>query len=221
MGNEYLYKPISWKGFLQQLHFLIARSGYRYFHVTYYPEQKQDKWDKIDQKMIAKYQTNTTRSQRFRNKEKKNANFWFLRYENVAVVLMATDKFKGAKTQVREGIEISDEFFDITKKHMKIKIGKMSNFKLHYVDGSLTISMANEMYTDIKYKLMEVAKEKNLNKARYEFQKLNGLPAWSGINAQKFQLLDVVVQELKRHNIKAKKNTFFVKLSRDKVKVFE
>ncbi|MGG4425000.1 hypothetical protein ABEP71_19120 [Bacillus velezensis] len=221
MGNKYLYKPTSWQGFLQQLDFLIAKSGYRYFHVTNYPEHKQDKWDKIDQKLIEKYQTNMTRSQRYRNKEKKNANFWFLRYEGVAVILMATGKFKGAETQVKDGIVIDDEFFDIQKKDLKIKIGKMSNFKIHYVNGKITVSMANQMYQEIKYKLLEVAKLKDLNKAKFEFQKLNGLPAWSGINEQKFQLLDVLVQELKRHNVQAKKSSFFVKLTRNKVKVFE
>ncbi|RAS90776.1 hypothetical protein A3863_07910 [Priestia endophytica] len=221
MGNKYLYKPTSWQGFLQQLHFLLAHSGYRYFHVTHYPEHKQDKWDKIDQKLIEKYQTNMTRSQRYRNKEKKNANFWFLRYDNVAVILMATDKFKGAQTQVKEGITIDDEFYDIQKKSLKVSIGKMSNFKTHFVDGKITISMGNAMFKDIKYKLLEVAKTKNLRQAKYEFEKLNGLPAWGGINKQKFQLLDLLTQELKRHNIKTKKSSFFVKLTRDKVKVFE
>lgn len=221
VGDKYLYKPTSWQGFLQQLEFLIARSGYRYFHVTNYPEQKRDKWEKIDLKLIEKYQTNMTRSQRYRNKEKRNANFWFLRYENVAVILMATDKFKGAKTQVKDGIVIDDQFYDIAKKDLKIDIGKMSSFKIRSVNGKVVVSMTNKMFTEIKYKLLEVAKLKDVNKAKYEFQKLNGLPAWSGINEQKFQLLDVLVQELKRHNVKAKKSSFFVKLTRDKVKVFE
>lgn len=220
MGNEYLYKPTTWQGLLQQIVFLVTQ-GYSYFHVAQYPENKRDKWDKIDKKLIEKYQTNLTRSQRYRNKEKRNANFWFLRYESVAIILMATTDFKGAKTQARPGIVIDDQFFDIHKKDMKINIGKMSSFKVHSIDGKITVSMTNQMFTDIKIKLLEVAKTKDLKKTQFEFHKLNGLPAWAGINKQKFQLLDLVVQELKRHNIKAKKTSFFVKLTRNKVKVYQ
>lgn len=52
VGNKYLYEPTSWQGFVQQLQFLISRSGYRYFSVTYYPEHKKDKWEKIDQRAV-------------------------------------------------------------------------------------------------------------------------------------------------------------------------
>lgn len=221
MGNKYLYIPTSWQGFVQQLNFLITRSGYKYFHVVYYPEHKQDKWEKIDEKLINKYQTNLSVKQRSTNKSKGNANFMFLRYENNAVILMATNKFEGVKTQVREGVVIDDEFFDIENKHLKLYFGRMTSLKLHNVDGVITVSMTNNMFQDKAAMLIEVAKEKNLKKAIYEFGKLNGLPAWGGINDQKFQLLDVIVQELKRHNVKAKKEQFFVKLTRDKVKVFE
>ena len=220
VGNKYYYKPTTWQGFLQQLEFLIARSGYRYFHVTYYPQQKQDKWDKIDQKLIEKYQTNATRSQRYRNKQKKNANFMFLRFDNVAVVLMATSKFKGVKTQVNKDIVIDDDFYDIGTHDLKIELGKMSSYKFHTVGGQITLSMTNKMYKDIRTKLLEVAQTKNLKQAHYEFNKLNGLPVNKGINQQKFQLLDVLVDELKRHNVKAKKSSFFVRLTRVKVKVF-
>lgn len=220
MGNKYLYEPSSWQGLLQQIVFLITK-GYGYFHITNYPESKQDKWVKIDQKLIEKYQTNKTRSQRSRNKEKGNANFWFLRYENVAVILMATTDFKGSKTKVNNGIVIDDEFFDIEKKDMKIEIGRMSSFKIHKSNGSVKVSMTNKMYKEVSTNLKEVAKLKNVSKAKYEFQKLNGLPCWAGIIEQKFMLLDVIVQELKRHNVEVKESSFFVKLTRDKVKVFE
>lgn len=220
MGNKYLYKPTSWQGLIQQIVFLITK-GYGCFHITNYPENKQDKWDKIDLKLIEKYQTNMTRSMRYRNKEKKNANFMFLRYEGVAVILMATNEFKDSKTQVNKGIVIDDEFFDIEKKDMKIAIGRMSSFKIHKVNGSVRVSMTNKMYKEVSTNLQEVAKLKNVSKVKYEFQKLNGLPCWAGIIEQKFMLLDVVVQELKRHNIEVKKSLFFVKLTRDKFKVFE
>ncbi|MCP3033569.1 hypothetical protein LF817_19790 [Halobacillus sp. A1] len=220
MGNKYLYKPTSLAGFLQQIVWLVTR-GYKYFHVTYYPESKKDKWIEIDKKLIGKYQTDMTRSQRYRNKQKKNGNFMFLRYENVAVLLLATDDFKKERTKVKERIVIDDEFFDIEEKNLKFDCGKISSFKIHKTNNTVTVSMANKMFKEVKANLIEVAATKNLSNTRYEFEKLNGLPSWHGINKQKFQLLDLVVDELKHHNVKVKKTTFFVKLSRKKVKVFE
>lgn len=220
MGNKYLYIPTNWQGFVQQLQFLVSRAGYRYFHVSHYPAQKKDKWLKIDNKLIDKYQTNLSAKQRSTNKSKGNANFMFLRFENIAVILMATSNFKGGKTKTREGIVIDDEFFDIASKDLNIEIGRMTGLKIHTADNKITVSMTKKMYQDKSGLLVEVAKEKNVKKAKYEFGKLNGLPAWGGINKQKFQLLKVLVEELKRHNLKVKESMFFVKLARDKVKVF-
>lgn len=148
----------------------------------------------------------------------------FLRFDNVAVVLMATNKFEGVKTQVNKDIVIDDEFFDIEKKPLEIKLGRMSSYKFHKVGKQITISMTNAMFKDIKTKLLETALEiaqtKKVNLAYYEFNKLNGLPVGNGINEQKFLLLDEFVDELKRHSINLKKTSFFVRLTRVKVKVF-
>lgn len=221
MGHKYLYKTTSLAGLVQQTMFLVTK-GYYYFCIVHYPAHKQDKWNKIDSKLIAKYQTNMTRSQRYRNTEKKLANFMFLRFQNVAVILMATKKFEGKKTKTREGITIDDEFYDVREKHLTLEVGRMTGLKIHSVDeGTFTVSMTNAMYEDVAANLKEVAKQKDLAKAQYEFCKLNGLPPWAGINEQKFKLLDLLVRELKRHNVKAKKTEFFVKLKRKSVKVFE
>lgn len=226
MGNKYLYKPTSWQGFVQQTHYLLSRAGYRYYCVTKYPEKKRDKWDKIDEKLINRYHTNISTKQRSTNKKNKNANFMFLRFEDTAIIFMATNKFEGVKTKVRDGILIEDKFFDIQVKSLKLYFGRATSLKIHYNEKqTLTVSMTEQMYQDQTARLYEtalkIAETRNIGLAHYEYSKLNGLPAWRGIIVQKLQLLETFVQELKRHNINVKESQFFVKMKRDAVKVYE
>nr|WP_181726079.1 hypothetical protein [Planococcus sp. (in: firmicutes)]QJS06174.1 hypothetical protein [Planococcus sp. (in: firmicutes)] len=220
MGNKYLYIATSWQGFIQQI-VLLTGSGYRHYCFVNYPEHKQDKFTKIDKKLIRRYETDMQKNQLWRNKKEGNANFKFLRYENMAIILMATNNFQGRKTQTKEGVEIDDDFLSIDKKPLILEFGKETSLKVHSVNGKMTMSMSSLMYKNKKAELLEVAAKKSVKLALYEFGKLNGIPTYSGNFNQRKELLDILVDELKRHNVKVFKNHFYIKNQRTKFKVFD
>jgi hypothetical protein len=64
------YQCRSWQGFVQQLVYLVSRGGYFYYCLVQYPLEKKEKWEKIDTKLIGKYQCDKSKYQRARNKNK-------------------------------------------------------------------------------------------------------------------------------------------------------
>jgi hypothetical protein len=228
--GKYLYKPTTWQGFVQQIVFLMSK-GYRYYYCTQYPEKKKDRFDAIDMKLIEMYQTNQTRSQRVRSKEKGCANFFFLRFNDIAIVLMATNKFEGKKTKTREDIIIDHDFLCIDNRPLSLNLGRVLALKIHTKENRITVSMDRRMFLDKKAELQEVSKRRSYGLAQREFGKLNGLPAYHGIIQQKKELLAYLVSELKRHGVddikdiqekkkKLKTSAFYVKMERTKFKVY-
>lgn len=220
MGNKYYYEPTSWQGFIQQL-ILLMGSGYRHYCFVQYPEHKQDKFKKIDKKLIKRYEADMQKNQLWRNKKEGNANFKFLRFETNAVILMATSDFKNRNTKTKEGIIIDDDFLSIEQKPLTLEFGKELSLRIHTLNGKVTMSMSQKMFRNKKAEFLELAARKKPNLAIYEFGKLNGIPTYRGNFLQKMELLDVLVTELKRHNIKVTKNQFYIKNQRTKFKVFD
>ena len=84
MKLKYLCKDL--KGFMQLVTYLVSR-GYYYHCVIILPEKKRDKFESIDKKLIDKYAADKSKYQRSRQKIKKQANFYYLRLENLAILL--------------------------------------------------------------------------------------------------------------------------------------
>src|SRR5699024_8710462 len=84
--QRYYYLCKNWKGFLQQIVSQLA-FGYEHYHIIVYPEQKKEKWLSIDKKLIDKYKTKKSKFKRSRLKAQGFANFYFLRWENIAIIL--------------------------------------------------------------------------------------------------------------------------------------
>lgn len=193
VSNGYMYEVASWQGLLQHFVYLIGRGYYHYCIVTL-PEKKRNRWQQIDQKIIAKYHTETDKFRRSRRKVNGLANFHYLRWDSVAVILHTEGK-------VDENILVDDKFLDARSVPVILRISKLSVFRIYRYGGRWTINLARETYQGIKAELIELALCRNVKLMVYTFDKLNGYPPWAGIIAQKRQLAQLLCKEAKKHQV--------------------
>src|SRR5690625_3173035 len=176
--QRYYYLCSSWKGFLQQIVSQLA-FGYEYYHITIYPEKKKDKWLQIDKKLIHKYQTKKSKFQRSRIKSKGFANFYFLRWENIAVILHSGGN-------ISNDIVYDDKFKKLSENPMFLKISERITLKIQkskIKNKKVDVFLKKESYQNIKEQIYEVVtKTKRKENIITEFKKLNGLPSYRGIN---------------------------------------
>lgn len=203
---EYNYLVDDWKGLIKELVGLVAR-GYYYYHVEILPAKKREKWPLIDEKLIAKYCTRKSKDQRFRAKKNGIANFFYLRWEDIVVILHTLG-------EVCKEIVYDDKFFDVRRRPMPIDISSETRLVIKAdtvvqanEEGNKTIKekatceMAPKMLAEVKAALADHARSKNIRSLIWEFRKLNGLPAYSGVNAQKFKLKKFIIKQGKLHQL--------------------
>src|SRR5208283_5509662 len=82
-----------WEAYVQQVERLFSY-GYFYFCVIKYPKDKIGKWPHIDQKLIAKYNSNQDKDRRYRIKQKGLANYMLVRHEHQCLLLKTEGKEK-------------------------------------------------------------------------------------------------------------------------------
>ena len=193
----------SWQGFIQQLVYLVSR-GYYYYCLIEYPLRKKEKWHQIDAKLIDKYKCNKSKFQRTRLKNKGNTNFYFIRYEHIALIM---------HTQgiLPDDITMDDTFLDCRNKRarLNITIGSIDLWVMPPGDPNhqkVTVRIAKNSFRGIKDVLLNACRTQRKNIVVREYDKLNGLPAWSGIVRQKRMLADYVVREAGKHCIPLHKN---------------
>src|SRR5690625_4941401 len=191
--QRYYYLCSSWKGFLQQIVSQLA-FGYEYYHITIYPEKKKDKWLQIDKKLIHKYQTKKSKFQRSRIKAKGFVNFYFLRWENIAVILHSDGN-------ISKDITYDDKFKNLGKNPMLLKISERITFKIQISNirnKKIDVFLEKESYQNIKEQIYEIAiKTKRKENIINEFKKLNGLPSYRGINQQQSNLREAFLKHCK------------------------
>lgn len=200
----------TWQGLIQQLVYQVSR-GYRYYHVTYYPECKQDKWPAIDTKLMKKYPP-LSKDQRYRRKMAGDANFYILRWQQCAVILMSSGKHG----------ELGDSFNDIQEKPIAIRVSSIMELIIHQgaTGKGVTVHFSRECYRGLKAILWEAAHTGRKKLVIDEFNKLNGIPAWSGISEQKNQLLAYALVQAKAHKIVTTRADFRFVTKRTIHKVF-
>lgn len=197
----------SWQYLLQQLVYLVGR-GYYYYHVGYIKIDKLDKAKKIDEKIINKYNINLSKDQRARRKKKKLANFYYLRWNCIFIIL---------HTDGNLDIELDDSFYDMRVKHkeadrLKIKVSEVLEFNiaLQYKNSSdkrsVTVTLSNSTYKNFKAEIEEFIQQKQVKKLEQFFENLRGLPAWNGVIKQEYKLLEEVYKLAKKYGLNTKKN---------------
>ena len=211
------YICASWQGLLQQLAWLLSR-GYWYHHVTYLPERKRDRWERIDQKLIKKYGCDKTKWQRARLKKKGVANFYYLRWENVAVLMHTSG-------DIPSDIVYDDTFRNIMakgkKNRLKVQISPLVGFEFYLDDKGITVKLDKQTYAGIKDHLETVVATKNVAKIVHEYNKLNGFPAFRGIVRQKIELAKFILNRAGHHQIRLSPQDLRIITYKPFVTVFE
>lgn len=210
----------SWQGLIQQVVYLVSR-GYYYHHIEYLPQKKSARFPKIDQKLIEKYKADKSKYQRARQKNKKIANFYYLRWDNIAIIMHTL----GA---VEPDIFYDDKFIDIRHNKGKINLKISDYISLDILLGELkqggirhtTVKLDKQTYAGFKNVLRDISKTHNKAIIKREFNKLNGLPAWSGIIEQKRKLAKFLIKEARHNQVDLAEKELRINTFRQPVKVF-
>lgn len=203
MGTKYLnYEVISWQGLIQMIVYLAGR-GYYHWHMIYLPESKQHKWASIDKKLITKYGMDISKYTRRDRKKRNIANFYYLRWEHIAILLHTDGEITGkVQTSIAKLNDTIDEFFDIRKTHMFLNIGDISTYEIYKDQDTIVVKLEKQFYRELKTGLMDVAETKNKSRMKHTFNKLNGMPSWSGVYAQKKALAKFLVKQARKNGVK-------------------
>lgn len=190
----------SWQFMLQQIVYLVSK-GYIYYSLGEIPLDKSNKARSIDSKIIHKYNMDLSKHQRTRRKQKKLANFYYLRWKNQFVILRTEGKLEEP---------VDDVFYNIKSgskggNKFKINIGKELSVNIVLVNGKATVVLDKGTYKDIKTELDELVKNKQIGKLYKRFSMLNSIPAWSGIVKQKFLLQEEIFKAAKKYGLNTKK----------------
>jgi hypothetical protein len=191
--------------------YLIGR-GYYFYHVTELPERKRDRWLSIDRKLIGKYETEKSKFQRCRLKEKRIANFFYLRYESTAIIMHT----QGSTDHVL----YDDKFSDICEKPLTIKAGDNISLVIYVNDEVCSVRFTKETYVGFKAVIADVVKTKNRWEIMREFNLINGIPAYAGIIEQKKRLAAWTVKQARKHQVALKKADLRVNTRRKIYKVW-
>lgn len=210
MGLKYLCG--NWQGFLQQVVTLVGH-GYQHYCLTIYPDSKRDKWRKIDEKLIKKYEADLGKDARYRRQKKGLANCMFLRWECIAIIFRSPGDYA----------QRDDTFVDIEEAPLIFQVGDTLRLKIVPVGsrGRCTAYIDKEVLRDIKAELLDHCRHRRLDILKRRFQALNGIPGFSGITQQKSVLLSEILKEAKRHGLQVKRSDFPIKTRRKIYKVFE
>src|SRR5690625_231781 len=108
---------------------------------------------------------------------------------------------------------------------MFLKISERIIFKIqksNIKNKKVDVFLEKESYRNIKEQIYEIAiKTKRKENIIKEFRKLNGLPAYRGINQQRNNLRIALIKHCKKHNITIKKSDLLIRTKKDIVDVFD
>ncbi|RMD60147.1 hypothetical protein D6833_10305 [Candidatus Parcubacteria bacterium] len=202
----------TWQAWLQQI-VLLASKGYRYYHLTEYPERKRDRWSRIDAKLIAKYQANRPAWEVYRKKKRGLANFKVVRWEQWCVILQSPGRFPD--------LEDPDRFQDMQAVPLLLQISERVAVKVQVVPQGVDVRLSRDTYRNIKAELAELCVRKQVSTLLQSFHKLNGFPAYRGINEQRKQLREFVIREAKRHQLPLDRSSLPLRTRRKVYRVYD
>lgn len=150
--------------------------------MTIYPEQKQEKWGRIDQKLAAKYGLiDQSKFQRYRARKKGYSAFSILRWNSTCLIFKTPGK-------VPSEITADDAFAKVKDRPVKIKVSDFVEIDIGLYGDKVTAKLSKDSYAGVKSYLETLVYRQEVDKAIQIFNRLNGLPATAGIIAQKRKL---------------------------------
>ena len=195
-----------WQAYVQQVVNLFSH-GYFYFCNVSYPREKAGKWRFIDQKLIAKYDTEQDKDRKYRNRKKGLANYMLVRHEHQCLLLRTEGKEKD--------VPDPDHWQDVRCEPYYFRYGTIM-LKIRNVNGKVDVRLEKRCYRDIKGTLAELIARKPfpMDYVVRTFHLLNGFPSYSGIIAQKIMLQKYVIAEAKRHHGRIASSDLWVNTNR-------
>lgn len=213
--GQYNYKCKSWQGFIQQAITLISKGYHYYFIVSPKKSLDEDSWQRIDARIITKFDLErSNKDNRYYNKKRGLANYHYLRYGNISIVL---------RTEGSISDNVKDEkFLDIYAEALVITLSLETSFKISKKvnEKRVTLYLENDTYRSIKAELFTLLEKNRVNDLKNTFALINDFPAYAGINKQKRQLIAELIDKSKKCNNRLKWTDFTLNLRRKIYKVF-
>ena len=179
-----------WRYFLQRIQGNM-KDEYFYYSIFSIPETKMDKAEAIDQKIIEKYGCNMSKDQRHRNKKKGNANFQYFRFQSCGVIMATPGNV----------VDDCEPLINVNIKPMVLRVGtlevvfKRSKVKIKNKEGRViktqtkyTLFLTDKCMEEKKREFNNLAKRGKCEEIIEHFNRLNGIPSYSGIVQNKVKL---------------------------------
>lgn len=170
---------------------------------------------KIDERLMDKFHiTGMSKHNRYYNKKRGIANFLYIRYGSLCLVLKSVGN--------DGGLSESEEFQDIREFPIEVEISNNIQLKINLskTGKSWTAYFARECYRSIKAELLECLEHRQMRDLEYKFGALNNIPAYSGINEQKKQMRNAIFLCAKKNGMVLNKDRFWICFKRKIYKVF-
>ena len=166
----------SWQGLIQGLVTWVSH-GYYFVCKTHYPDHKDQKT--IDEKLIRKYRADLEKTKRWRvRKETGAAMFALIRLERGdGISLLHTE---GTLPSVYD-----DRFIDLRIEPLTVRVSESIVFEILVKHGKTEVCLSGRTYEWMKAGLADAVQTRSKTRIIAQFERLNGLPAYHGIVAQK------------------------------------
>jgi len=174
----------SWQGLIQGLVTWVSH-GYYFVCKTHYPDRKDQKT--IDEKLIRKYRADLEKTKRWRvRKETGAAMFALIRLRGTAYLLHT----EGTLPSVYD-----DRFIDLRIEPLTVRVSESIVFEILVKHGKTEVCLSGRTYEWMKAGLADAVQTRSKTRIIAQFERLNGLPAYHGIVAQKVAIATWLLQE--------------------------
>ncbi len=180
-----------WKEFVK---LMLNHAGHGYFEYCAFviPERKIAKAESIDKKIFSKYpEAGYNKDQRYRRKKAGQANFAYLRWHNVGVILRTEGEVKEKPDP--------EQFFRLDSVPLIFAVGSMVEIKVAKAKAgrNYTAFLSKKSFRTIKGILRDNIHHRRLEVAEKYWDRLCGFPAFSGVLGQMGELTKWVKLECK------------------------
>ncbi|OQB55644.1 MAG: hypothetical protein BWX99_01158 [Deltaproteobacteria bacterium ADurb.Bin151] len=185
-----------WKDFVK---LVLNHAGHGYVEYSSFviPVKKIAKVESIDRKIQDKYpEAGQNKDQRYRSKRAGKANFAYLRWQNVGLVLCT-------EGEVKERPD-ADKFVRLDAEPLIFAVGSMIEIKIARARAgrNYTAFLSKKSYREIKAVVRDNIRHRRPAVAEEYWNRLRGLPAFSGILEQTRELTKWIRKECKLAGLK-------------------
>jgi hypothetical protein len=174
----------SWQGLIQGLVTWVSH-GYYFVCKTHYPDHKDQ--SAIDEKLIRKYRADLEKTKKWRvRKETGAAMFALIRLRGTAYLLHT----EGTLPSVYD-----DRFIDLRIEPLTVRVSESIVFEILVKHGKTEVCLSGRTYEWMKAGLADAVQTRSKTRIIAQFERLNGLPAYHGIVAQKVAIATWLLQE--------------------------